>query len=123
MTVRICVVISLLAAACGREPPPVKPAPPLPADPAVKLESMQIECDSFVAALGAYKACPNLDDHEAEVIGAWMERATLDLAAGHKAEIEPNAQAQAAGACRRAADSVRAAHERCRNGRRPKGDY
>lgn len=116
-------MVLLVAVGCGHAEAPVKPAPPLPADPATKLESMQIECDSFVAALNAYKACPNLDDNEAEVIGAWIERAQLDLAAGHKVEIEPNAQAQAAGACRRAADSVKAAHERCRNGKRPKGDY
>jgi hypothetical protein len=112
-----------LASACGKEPPPIRPAGPLPADPPAKLETMEVECDGFIAALTAYKACPNLEEHEAENIGAWIERAQLDLAAGKKAELEPNAQQQAAGACHRAADSVRAAHARCKNGKRPKGDY
>lgn len=121
---RICIAVSLLAIACGgKEPPPVRPAAPLPADPPVTLGTMQAECDGFLAALSAYKGCPNLEEHESEHVQAWIERAQLDLAAGKKAEIEPNAQQQAAGACRRAADSVKAAHERCRNGKRPKGDY
>jgi hypothetical protein len=115
--------IALLVCACGKEPRPVRPAAPLLADPPITLGTMQVECEGFIAALGAYKSCPNLEENETEVVQAWIDRATMDLAAGRKVEIEPNAQQQAAGACRRAADSVRAAHERCRNGKRPKGDY
>jgi hypothetical protein len=111
-----------LVACVSRDPPPVKPAPPLPADPEVKLESMQIECDGMLGALAAFKACPNHEDDDREVIEAWIERANRDFAASRKVDSEPNAQKAIAAACRKAADSVKAATERCQAGPRPKVD-
>jgi hypothetical protein len=109
-----------LTACRQKDAPPAKPAPPLPADPEVKLESMQIECDGMLAALAAFKTCPNHEDDDREAIDAWVERANRDFAASKKASPEPNSQKAIAGACRKAADSVRAATERCEAGPRPK---
>ena len=111
-----------LAACVRKDPPPAVPAPPLPADPEVKLESMQIECDGMLGALAAFKACPNHEDRDRDTIDAWMERASRDFAASRKANPEPNAQKAIAAACRTATDSVRAATERCRAGPPPKDD-
>lgn len=112
-----------LAACAHRDPPPpARPAPPLPADPEVKLESMQVECDAMLGALMAFKACPNHEDDDREAVDAWIERANADFAASRKANPEPNAQKAIAAACRKAADSVKAATERCQAGPRPKGD-
>jgi len=121
--VRRSLVFALLLACGPKVPPAPPPAAPLPADPDVDLASMENECDALIAALTAYKTCTNLEDDDKESIDAWIERAQWDLAAGKKVEIEPNAQKQAAGACRKATNSVKAAHERCKNGKRPKGDY
>jgi hypothetical protein len=111
-----------LAACVRKDPPPAAPAPPLAADPEVQLESMQVECDGMVGALAAFKACPNHDEKDRHAIEAWIERAGRDFAASRKANPEPNAQKAIAGACRKAADSVRAATERCHAGPRPKDD-
>jgi len=109
------------AIACGNHAaPPSAPAQPLPADPVVDIGTMDAECDGLIAALTAYKACPNLEDDDRDALDAWIERAEWDLAAGKKVEIEANAQRQAAAACRKAARSVTAAHDRCKNGKRPK---
>ena len=116
------VVAALAAAGACARVDPVQPtaAPPLPADPDVELASMQDECDGLVGALGTYRACPNLDTDEALDVDAWIERANESFAAGKKANPEPNAQKAIAAACRKAADSVRAATERCAAGPRPK---
>lgn len=111
-----------LAACARRDPPPTTPAPPLPADPEVALESMQVECDAMLGALATFKACPNHEDDDREAIEAWIERANRDFAASRKANPEPNAQKAIAAACRKAADSVKAATERCHAGPRPKVD-
>ena len=109
-----------LAACVRKDPPPTKPAPPLPADPEMTLDSMQVECDGMLGALAAFKACPNNDEDDREGIDAWIERANRDFAASRKANPEPNAQKAIAAACHKAADSVRAAAERCAAGPRPK---
>lgn len=115
--------LALALCACVRkDPPPAAPAPPLPADPELKLETMQIECDGMLSALATFKACPNHDDEDRDDVQAWIETANRNLAASRKAEPEPNAQRAIAGACRKASDSVRAATERCLAGPRPKGD-
>ena len=121
---RPLVVFLLLLLGCARKDPPstIKPAGPLPADPEVALESMQIECDAMVAALDRYKACPNHEDEDRENIEAWIETANRNFAASKKANPEPNAQKAIAGACRKATDSVTAAIERCLAGPRPKND-
>lgn len=112
---------AVAVAGCARkDPPPVRPAPPLAADPEVALDTMQVECDGMVAALGAFRACPNQDDEDREAIDAWIERANRDFAASRKANPEPNAQKAIAAACRKATESVKAATERCAAGPRPR---
>ncbi|HWU87770.1 MAG TPA: hypothetical protein VN253_10870, partial [Kofleriaceae bacterium] len=91
-----------------------------PADPEVELESMQVECDGMLGALAAFKACPNHEGNDRDAIDAWIEQANRNLAASRKANPEPNAQKAIAAACRKAADSVKAATERCEAGPRPK---
>jgi hypothetical protein len=116
-----CLLAACALAACVRkDPPPAKPAPPLPADPEVQLESMQVECDGMVAALNSFLGCPNNEPGDRAAIEGWIERATRDFAASRKANPEPNAQKAIAAACRRATDSVKAATERCMNGKRPR---
>jgi len=110
----------LLIACVRKDPPPAKPAPPLPADAELTLESMQIECDGMLGALAAFKACPNHEDKDRDGIDAWVERANRDFASSRKANPEPNAQKAIAAACRKATDSVKAATERCAAGPRPK---
>ena len=123
LTARGCIFLAWALVACARrDPPPSVPAPPLAADPEVRLESMQIECDGMLGALTAFKACPNHEDEDREAIDAWLERANRDFAASRKANPEPNAQKAIAAACRKATDSVKAATERCHAGPRPKDD-
>lgn len=117
-----CLLAWALAACAPRPPPPAVSAPPLPAVSEVKLEPMQAECDAMVGALTTFEACPNHDEDDRQLIAAWIERATADLAAGQKANPEPNAQKAIAAACHKAADSVRAATERCLAGLKPKVD-
>lgn len=107
---------------CGRSQPPVAPGPPIVADPPVQLGTMTAECDAMVAALETFHACPNLDEDDQRDIEAWIERAQKDFAAGRKVELEAPAQAAIARSCRRATNSVVAATERCRAGRKPKVD-
>jgi hypothetical protein len=114
-------LFSLLAACSLRDPPaPATPAaPPLPADPPVTLGTMMAECDGLLAALTAWRTCENLEDNDARDVDAWLETATRSYAASKQANPEPNAQGAIAKACHRAAQSVRAAHERCNNGKKP----
>ena len=111
----------LLMTACSlREPPsPVMPAAPLPADPPIKLDTMDKECDGLLAALATFKDCPHHEPEDVESVEAWIEAAKRNLEAGKKANPEPNAQQAIAGACHRAAVSVKAATERCLAGPRP----
>lgn len=112
--------LAVIAACSLREPvSPVKPAAPLPADPPVTLDTMQVECDALLAALAVYKDCPNHEPDDVEEVDAWIETANRNLAAGNKSNPEPNAQKAIAGACHRAAVSVKAAHERCLAGPAP----
>ena len=118
-------LLLLAVCACARKDPPspVTPAAPLPADPEVALESMQLECDAMVAALAIYKECTHHEDEDRENIQAWIEIANRNFAASRKANPEPNAQKAIAGACRKATDSVKAANERCLAGPRPKDEF
>ena len=74
---------------------------------------------TLVEALLVWKQCPNLDEEERDYIEAWVERANMDFAAADKAKPDDKAQHQMAHNCRRATDSVKAATERCGNGKRP----
>ena len=118
--IRFAVLLLAFAACSLRDPPTASPAQPLPAEPPLTLATMQIECDAMLAALAEYRTCTNLDENEAESVESWIETANRNFTAGRKVEIEPNAQTAIAGACHRATASVKAAHERCRNGPRPK---
>jgi hypothetical protein len=115
-------LFALLVACGGGSSAPVTPAKPLPADPEVKLDSMEKECDAMVAALETYKACTNHEDEDRQNVEAWIETANRNFAASRKAKPEPNAQKAIAGACHKATDSVKAANERCLAGPRPKND-
>lgn len=83
---------------------------------------MTVECDAMLAALQTFHACPNLDEDDQHDVEAWIERAQKDFAAGRKVELEPPAQAAIARNCRRATNSVEAATERCRAGKKPRVD-
>lgn len=123
LTARATLLLAWALAACVRkDPPPAAPAPPLAADPEAQLESMQVECDGMLGALAELKACPNHEDRDRYEIEAWIERASRGFAASRKANPEPNAQKAIAAACRKATDSVKAAHERCQAGPRPRED-
>lgn len=113
--------LSLLTACSLRDPPsPIKPAAPLPADPPIQLQSMDVECDGLLSALATYRECEYHDEDDREAITAWIELAKRNLDAGRKAKPEPNAQNAIAGACHRATTSVKAANERCLAGPTPK---
>lgn len=108
-----------LIAGCHRDPPPVAPGEPIAAPAVVTLGTMDAECDGLVAALAAYRQCPNLEDDDRADIEAWIERAQQDFAAGKKANSEPDAQNAIAAACRKATGSVAAANLRCHAGHKP----
>lgn len=78
------------------------------------------ECEAMLAAITAFKSCPNLEPADRADLDDWLERASEDFAAGRKANPEPNAQKAIALACQRATRSVEAAHERCLVGPPPK---
>jgi len=73
-------------AACQRAAPPVAPGEPIPPPAELTLGTMDEECDGLIAALAAYKACPNLDEDDRYDLDAWSERAQQDFAAGKKAQ-------------------------------------
>ena len=113
-------VLALTACSLRDPPSPVKPAAALPADPPVTLQSMDVECDGLLAALATYRECKYHDEDDRESVDAWIEVAKRNLDAGRKAKPEVNAQKAIAGACQRAASSVKAANERCLVGPKPK---
>lgn len=102
--------------------PPVKPGPPIPAEPETNLENMDTECAGLVAALDTYGKCPNLEDDDREWVKAVIESAEESFAAGKKSNPDEPAQKAIAMACHRAALSMQFATERCRAGKRPKLD-
>ena len=120
VVVLVLLVILTVSSCALRDPPSVTPATPLAADPVIELQPMQVECDLMISALGAYKMCTNLKPEDVEDLDAWIETANRNFAASRKANPEPNAQHAIAGACRKGADSVKAATLRCVAGPRPK---
>ncbi len=117
---RWCSLFLVCACSLNTPPSPIKPAAPLPADPPVALDTMDKECDGLLAELTSFRDCPFHEEDEREDVEAWIETANRNLAAGKKAQPEPNAQKAIAGACHRAAISVKAATQRCLAGPRPK---
>jgi hypothetical protein len=117
-----CALSGLAPGCARRDPPPVAPAPPLPADPEVALDAMEVECDALVVALTEYAACPSHDDRDRDEVDGWRELAERNFAASRKAAPAPDAQRAIAAACRKGRDSVRAAHQRCLAGPRPRQD-
>src|SRR5438128_1003907 len=108
--------------ACRPAQKPVAPGPAIAADPPAEVGTMIAECDAMVAALETFRACPNLDEDDQRDIDACVERAQKDFTAGRKVELEAPAQAAIARSCRRATNSVAAATERCRAGKKPRVD-
>lgn len=102
--------------------PPVKPGPPIPAEPETDLENVDTECAGLLAALDTYGKCPNLEDEDREWVRAVMDSAEQSFAAGKKANPDEPAQKAMAMACHRAALSMQFATERCQAGKRPKID-
>jgi hypothetical protein len=113
-------VVALLA--CSKSPPAVAPGTPIYARADVQLDTMKVECDALIAAFQSWKVCPNAEDEQRESIDAWIERAKQDFAAGDKVKLDDKAQHEIAVRCHRAAASVKAAVERCSNGKMPKND-
>ena len=107
-------------AACAAPPPPVAPGRPIPAEPEISVESMGVECAALVTSLELWKQCPNAEEDDRNLIDAWVERATMDFAAATKAQPDDRAQHAIAHNCRRATSSVKAATERCGNGKKPR---
>jgi hypothetical protein len=102
---------------------PVKPGPPIPAEPETDLKDMDTECNGVIAALDNYSKCPNLEDGDREWARQTGEYATESFAAGKKGNPDEPSQKAIAAACHRAAESIRYAMQRCEAGKRPKVDY
>jgi hypothetical protein len=101
---------------------PVKPGPPIPAEPEEELENMDTECAGLIAALDNYGKCPNLEDGDREWAQRTIEYAEDSFAAGKKANPDEPSQKAIAAACHRAALSIQFATQRCHAGKRPKVD-
>jgi len=102
--------------------PPVKPGPPIPAEPDQQLENMDTECAGLVAALDTYGKCPNLEDGDRQWAVEVIEAAQESFAAGKKSNPDEPAQRAIAVACHRAALSMQFATQRCQAGKRPRTD-
>src|SRR3954469_16289889 len=91
----------LTLAACKHvtSDPPVKPGPPIPAEPETDLENMDTECAGLVAALDNYGKCPNLADDDREWAREGFESAEESFAAGKKSNPDEPAQKAIAMAC------------------------
>jgi hypothetical protein len=114
---KVCTALMLVTMGCKPPPPPVAPGEPIPAEPDIIVGTMNDECGALVGALEAWKRCPNLDALGRREITWWRDAAEEDGAAADKAKPDDRAQHAIALACRRAINSVRAATERCGNGR------
>jgi hypothetical protein len=112
----------LVQVACSHESHPVAPGPPIRAEADVVVGTMDAECNGLATALEHYRACANLTSRQRDGISFLIDQTQLSLAAGHKANPDDKVQHAIAVSCRRAADSVAAATERCHNGPTPRMD-
>jgi hypothetical protein len=113
----------ILAFGCHHDEPPVAPGDPIPAEPDVHVDTLDVECDGLVTALQTYGECPNNDDDDR----AWAKQiakvAEDSFAAGKKGNPDEKSQRVIAVACHKATASVQAATTRCRAGKRPRSEW
>lgn len=102
---------------------PVRPGPPIPAEPEAQLSTMDAECQGLISALDSYGKCPNLEDRDREWTQNVIEAAQDSFAAGKKSNPDEPSQKAIAAACHRAALSIEYATQRCLAGKKPKVDY
>ncbi len=120
--VRDFVVFLAIVAGCHHAGPTVVPGPPLPAEPEIKLGSMDEECGGFQKAIEAWRACPNLDEDDRDWLHSISDYAEQSFAAGKKGNPDEDSQKAIALACHRAAVSIVHATERCNAGPKPRVD-
>ncbi|HEX4454691.1 MAG TPA: hypothetical protein VH143_27715 [Kofleriaceae bacterium] len=117
-------IASWLATAChpearGAESPPGEP---IPAEPDIKLGSVDDECKGLVDAITAYGACPNSDEDERAWARRVVEVAQQAFDAGKHGKQDEQTLRVMALACHKAAVSMQYATIRCKNGPPPKAD-
>jgi hypothetical protein len=116
--------VLVLAGCALRDPPSTTVvAEPLPADPPITLDTMQVECDAMMAALAALRDCKYNEERDKREYDAIIEGATRTFAASAKVHPGANEQKAMAQACHRATASIRAKTERCNAAPPVKSDY
>lgn len=110
------------SSACHHADPPVKPGPPLPAEPDVVVGTMDDECNGLTKAISTWSECPNLEDPDRTWMKSLIEYADQAFAAGRAGKPDADAQHAIALACHRAAVSIANANQRCLAGPRPRVD-
>jgi hypothetical protein len=111
-----------LIVGCHHADPPVKPGPPLPAEPDIVVTTMDDECTGLEKAIQTWSQCPNLEDAERSWMRQVVEYAEQTFAAGRAGHPDADAQHAIALACHRAAVSITNANTRCLAGPRPRVD-
>jgi hypothetical protein len=109
-------------AACHHADPPVKPGPPLAAEPDIKVGTMDAECTGLTNAINTWSQCPNLEDGDRAWMKSLIEYADQVFAAGRAGKPDEDAQHAIAVACHRASVSITNANTRCLAGPRPRVD-
>ena len=112
----------IVCGACHHGDPPVKPGPPLAAEPDITVVSMDDECNGLTKAIETWRQCPNLEDEERAWMKSLVEYADTMFAAGRAGHPEADAQRAIAVACHRAAISITNANTRCLAGPKPRVD-
>src|SRR5436305_1715930 len=75
-------------AACHSADPPVKPGPPLAAEPDITVVSMDDECNGLTRAIDKWRDCPNLEDEDRAWMKSLVEYADKMFAAGRAGHPE-----------------------------------
>jgi len=113
----------MLCGACHHADPPVKPGPPLPAEPDLVVSTMDDECTGLEKAIAHWSQCPNLQESDRGWMRSVVDFAEQTFAAGRAGNPDADAQRAIALACHRAAVSITNANTRCLAGPPPKVDY